>query len=175
MTSMTYTTVDSNQWQDIGLSSCTALQTFTTSIRFLKTKATERLDADVAVNPTVFQYTLDFLSQLPRNLKEITLFLRFGDQPPMDLLSQDYEWSGLENMIHSLPELRLARIILLSDPKKGIQSSVEAESIPISIAAEPQQFVAAALTSKYPEKKDVIRVTYEQGYYNECIQPASKE
>ena len=93
----------------------------------------------------------------------------------MDMLSQDYDWPGLENMIHSLPELRLARIILLSDPKKEIESLVEAESIPISVAVEPQQFVAAALTSKYPEKKDVIRVTYEQGYYNECIQSASRE
>ena len=107
---------------------------------------------------------INLLSQLPSCVEELTIFLIVVKAPYIQLFSQDYDWHRLETLIYSFPNLKAADIILFANRER-----YPFEDTFTGVPNECQVFVESALSSGSHSKENIIRVSRQEGFYEDFI------
>ena len=107
---------------------------------------------------------INLLSQLPSCVEELTIFLIVAKAPYIQLFSQDYDWNRLETLIYSFPNLKAADIILFANRER-----YPFEDTFTGVPDECQVFVESSLSSGSHSKENIIRVSRQEGFYEDFI------
>ncbi|KAK7688087.1 hypothetical protein QCA50_008457 [Cerrena zonata] len=154
--------IDPSEWKCLELSSFHSVQSFETSVMLLLAPLWESpVERFPNIQPGVqaFKYFLDFLSEVPRSIKYITIYLNLkwvGPTKYTEAVSQDYDWDRLITIIHSLPAIESVDLILLT-----------VYDFTPDVAAQCQKIVMDVLDRKNQGERRVIRVLYEEGNHDE--------
>ncbi|KAK7688093.1 hypothetical protein QCA50_008463 [Cerrena zonata] len=101
---------------------------------------------------------LDLLSELPRNLEELSIFLHVGNQAYVNVISQDFNWDRLMSMIHSFPLIKMVNIVIISNWDDFVE-----------VASRCSQIVLDALHFYNRGEHEVIKVSCVLGDYDDPL------
>lgn len=101
---------------------------------------------------------LDFLSDAPRSIEHLKIFLQLGYNSYIEAISQDYDWGRLATIINSLPAIKVVEINIISESTTIIRVSDQCRKI-----------VMDALDPKIQKNNRVIRFSCQWGNYEEFL------
>ena len=164
-------TAHPDQWTHMTLSSCDALEKFTTSVQF-RTIGKDGQPTAIQQNISIFRSMLDLLSELPRGIKVITIVLKLNESFHQDVLAfgSHLDWARLETITNSLPQLETVNIILFLERLEGNEvRRRHKDDTPEGIPDACEIFIASLLGSKRGKGKSIVTVTRELGDYPQFI------
>ncbi|KAK7688098.1 hypothetical protein QCA50_008468 [Cerrena zonata] len=153
--------LDPGRWRSLRLSSAQPLCSFETSMSLFHLHGNANFPTLQPSSVYSFRYMLDLISELPRSLEEISIFLRLEGHPSessvLDVISQDYDWGRLASIIYSLPAIQAANIVLIAR-----------WNIFETVASQCRQIVKAALCvhTRKEKEREVIEVVCHIGDYD---------
>ncbi|KAK7688100.1 hypothetical protein QCA50_008470 [Cerrena zonata] len=145
-------------WRRFGLVSCVSIVTFVVSVILLETSDLYTIEPNVLA----FQYMLDQISEGPRNIKTLTIYVRLvADTSYVDIISMGYDWDRLASLVRStktFPNLEIVNLILFAEDNTFGDE-----------AAECLRVVYTALHTvgeSNTQRKQIFELSCQQGDYD---------
>ena len=150
-------TVDRGHWKYLGLSSFCSLKYFETSV-ILQDSFPQEGFPNMQPNIHAFEYMLDLISEVPRGIEYLTVYLRLTGNDYLNIISMGYNWNRFMTLAHSFQSVKMVDVIIISDSKEFGD-----------IADECHRVLRSAFRPYLPQKKRIIRSSCHLGDYDRYI------
>lgn len=155
------TPVDPSVWRGFGLASCLPIEV---TVILRQPRIAEDFP-NLQPNVRAFQYMLDQISEGPRNIETLTIFVRLKGRSYLEIVSQAYDWDRLVTLVCSTttsPNLNMVDFILLAEEEDFKDVALECCKVVHTALRRTKRLL--------PKRRlSLFKVTCEQGDYYELV------